>query len=172
MSCVKPTILQINLVLLLCAQAGMAQASGQIIVTYNSISAVPALGDLSTLLTIVLGLLMVAVAFRMLLSSRKAQNILGLMLLGGGVITGGLGVNDSLAGGDFFTVPHEAPDRSCSGGEISYNGLQSPPITLNNQCNAKLLLGIKEEHCGGPVVFPQQAVDAKTQGDLPYCDNK
>jgi hypothetical protein len=168
---VKPTILQINLVLLLCAQAGVAQASAQITVTYSPLAAVPALGDLSTLLTVVLGLLMVVVAFRMLLSSRKTQNILGLMLLGGGVITGGLGVNDSLAGSNRFTVPYEDPVRSCSGGEISY-GWSPSPIILNNQCDAKLLLGIKEQSCSGPVVFPQQAVDAKTEGELPYCDEE
>lgn len=149
--------------------AGVAQASGSITISYGPLAAVPALGEFSTILTILLGLLMVVVALRMLFSSRRAQNFLGLILLGGGVITGGLGVNDSLAGGDFFTVPHEGPDRFCSGGEINYNG-DIPPITLNNQCDFALAIAVKEDFCTGPpAIIPQRVVPAKTEGELPHC---
>jgi hypothetical protein len=81
--------------------SSLAQAGVQATVTVGPFAAPPIsaapVPTLSGYLLIVLGLLLAVIAFRTLRNNRGAQKILSVLVLGGGLIISGIGVDRTLA---------------------------------------------------------------------------
>ena len=150
------------------AQTGLAHAGRNINVVYRPVSAVPGLGNVAL---VALALLLLVLALRMLRSSGRGQQMLSLVLLGGGVIAAGVSINETLAGGSRFTVPHTSPDRFCDGGVIEAGDpFHGGSTVLNNECDVDLVLSASTEVCSASeLVYPMRVVPAKTEGPMPYC---
>lgn len=108
----------------------LAQAAAQASVTVGPFTGTP-VPALNGNLQIVLGLLLAAIAFRTLQSRRPAQKLLSLLVLGGGLIVSGFGVDRTLALVDPNLVP--AAGAVCTQtGPLPYNPFEDS--TLANQC--------------------------------------
>jgi hypothetical protein len=118
---------------LLLVMSSLAQAGLPGIVTVGPLAlaeeanSVPAL---SGNLLIVLGLLLAVIAVRTLRSNRRAQKLLSILVLGGGLIISGIGVDRTLA----VSPTVFATGAVCNAdGPISYSPLVD--FTLQNNCS-------------------------------------
>ena len=112
------------------ALPSLVQAAAQATVTVGPFTGEP-VPTLSGNLQIALGLLLAVIAFRMLKNQRGAQKLFSLLVLGGGLVISGIGVDRTLAVVDPNLVP--AAGAVCTqAGPLPYNPFEDS--TLENQC--------------------------------------
>jgi IPTL-CTERM motif len=115
--------------LLAVPSAVQASASATVIVGPLAAAPVP---TVSGYLLIVLGLLLAVIAFRTLRNNQGAQKLLGVLVLGGGLIISGVGVDRTLANPENVI----AEGAVCtSDGPISYSPFYLSNRGLQNSCN-------------------------------------
>lgn len=89
-------------------------------------------------LVIAMALLLAVIGFRFLRQRDARQKLLSVLLLGGGVLLGGFGVERSLA----ITAPTVPPDDpACAGGTTSLDTLSGPfiGVVIFNGCTSTAL---------------------------------
>jgi len=84
-------------------------------------------------LLIVLGLLLAVIAFRTLRNNQGAHKLLGILVLGGGLIISGIGVDRTIAGNIQNTITVET-DGCTSDADLKYDGSFDVDATLENKC--------------------------------------
>jgi hypothetical protein len=129
--------------LLVLSSLAQAQAIGYVTVGPLAATQVP---TLSGYLLIVLGLLLAVIAFRTLRSNRGAQKILSILVLGGGLIISGIGVDRTLATAGPIIETAEGTDCT-AGGDIRYGADEGPTNLLNGCGNSLVISDIYSEDC-------------------------
>jgi hypothetical protein len=135
--------------------SSLAQAGSPGIVTVGPLAekatSVPAL---SGNLLIVLGLLLAVIAVRTLRNNRGAQKLLSILVLGGGLIISGIGVDRTLA----VSPTVFATGAVCNAdGPISYS--PAGDVTLQNNCSNSIEIKSFSASCS----FGLNTVDAGCQ---------
>ena len=125
----------------------------------------------SDALLVVLGLLLVVVAVRALQSSRGVQKLMSVVVMGGGLVLGGIGVDNTVATVAEYTIPDEG--SPCSGGtlDVGYPGHGGTTLVTSN-CEDDLNVDSVDPHgfCDpGDVVIPSATIPAGDTVTAPYC---
>ena len=125
----------------------------------------------SDALLMVLALLLIVIAVRALQSAGGIQKVLSLAVLGGGLILGGVSVDNTVA-----DVPLAIPGEGmpCEGGEtFNYFPFHGGNSTVTNNCEGDLTIdSVTTDECApGDVVIPSATIEAGTAVSAPYCPN-
>ncbi|EED36025.1 hypothetical protein NOR51B_1973 [Luminiphilus syltensis NOR5-1B] len=132
---------------------------------------------------IALGIVLAVVAIRVLKHSAINQRIAGAVVLGGGLLAVGLGVQDTLATGTFLNVS----GNSCSS-TSTINVMSSTILeegnSIENQCSIDIEIKSYDFTCTPPSVFVDDGAPVGTiiaagataggrgpQGGTAYCDS-
>lgn len=148
------------------AQAG---SSGGVIVAPGAVGAGAATATsvptLSSSLLIVLGILLAVVAFRTLRSNNNAQKLLSILVMGGGLVLGGFGVDRVIADLGPVTISEGACSAETM---IPYNTAGNAEIrALQNDCPGPMeVKGFATPHCP-PEEFDLSSADCKAGAVLP-----
>lgn len=135
-----------------------------------SATAVPAM---SNSLLIVLGLLLAVIAFRTLKGRAGYQKALSVVLLGGGLVVGGMGVERTIA-----TTSVYAGKGGCESGDtISFdanNPSDNRSVYFYNECKGPVTLVDIRVRCNPGWTYMPEApegtkVDAQSSAQLPWC---
>ena len=121
-------------------------------------------------LLIVLALLLVVIAVRALQSAGGIQKLLSLAVLGGGLILGGMGVENTIATVEVLTIPDEG--MSCEGGESNgYWAYHDGSTQVTNNCEDDLTIdSATSEGClPEEIVIPSATIEAGATVVAPYC---
>lgn len=138
------------LALLTLAPVSHAGTPGGVVLGPASATAVP---TLSPPILIALGVVLAIIALRVLRHNGGAQKIVSVVLLGGGVLLGGFGVERTLA-----TSAATLADATCDTATITVNlqnlrGISSAENTVNNQCGRDLRIVEYTFSCSPPDIF-------------------
>jgi len=134
--------------------SSLAQASGTATVVVGPLAtSVP---TLSGILLIVLGMLLAVIAFRTLPNNEGAQRLLSILVLGGGLIISGVGVDRTLAVPD--TLPASGGVCTQAGPLPSYYPYVD--IRLQNDCgNSIQIIDFRDDDC--PIGLDEDAANCK-----------
>ena len=139
----------------LLAVPSLVHAGGNSIVTVGPLATpVP---TASGYLLIVLGLLLAVIAFRTLRNNQGAHKLLGILVLGGGLVISGIGVDRTIAGNIQQTLPVE--EAACtSDTDLQYNSQRDVDVTLENKCgNLIEIKGFSTTRCSGSSLDTENA---------------
>lgn len=129
----------------LLAASSAVQAGGEIaFVTVGPLATSP-VPSMSGYLLIVLGLLLAVIAFRTLRNNPGAHKLLGVLVLGGGLVIGGVGVDQALASPTNVIAEGEA---CTSDNAIGYSANFQHNRGLQNSCNNPIeIKGFSSSDC-------------------------
>ena len=169
-------------VLALSAISSLASASSTMSFAYSVFAAAPAspaavgpataVPVTSDALLMVLAVLLAVIAIRALQSANGIQKVLSLAVLGGGLILGGVGVENTIAGIPILEIPDEGVP--CDGGESSiYYPFHNGTLLLTNNCEDDLTIdSVTSDGCTPDnIVIPNAIIEAGATEAVPYCSS-
>ena len=131
-------------------------------------AAVPTLGNA---LLITLGVVLALIALYTL-RRRQGQKLLSVLLLGGGLVLGGVGVDRSVANGYYIVSTVEVSDTDCAGNTEPYD-MFAQSARLDNLCPHPIrVISCNDLPCGQPSPACPTNVDVDANGGnvfLPVC---